>query len=81
LFYEQSDEPRERWVEAGARAVEMETAALFAIGPRVGTAVASLLIVSDVFPGGERKRIGEQALAASVETMGAAAAAALAAGP
>lgn len=78
LFYEDSDEPRRRWVEAGARAVEMESAALFAIGPRVGVAVAALLIVTDVFPGGERVRIGDGALAAAVERMGAAATAALA---
>lgn len=78
LFYEDSDEPRRRWVEAGARAVEMESAALFAIGPRVGVAVAALLIVTDVFPGGERVRIGDGALAEAVERMGAAATAALA---
>ncbi len=40
LFYENSDEPRRRWVDAGARAVEMESAALFTIGPRAGVAVA-----------------------------------------
>jgi uridine phosphorylase len=79
VFYEHSDAPRRRWVEAGARAVEMETAALFTLGPRLGVATASLLIVSDVFPGGERRRIGDTELAGAVEEMGRAAAAALAA--
>ena len=57
----------------------METAALYALGPRVGVAVASLLVVSDVFPDEERERIGDEELAAAVEGMGRAAAAALAA--
>lgn len=79
VFYEDSDEPRRRWVAAGASAVEMETAALYTLGRRLGVATASLLIVSDVFPGGERRRIGDQELAEAVEVMGRAAAAALAA--
>ena len=77
LFYEDTEAPRRRWVEAGARAVEMESAALFTIGPRVSVAVAALLIVTDVFPGGERMRLGDEALAEAVERMGAAATAAL----
>jgi uridine phosphorylase len=77
LFYETSPEPRERWVAAGARAVEMESAALFEVGRARGVAVAALLIVSDVFPGGERVRIEEAALVGGVERMGGAAAAAL----
>ena len=78
LFYEESDEPRQRWIEAGAGAVDMETAALYAVGPRLGVAVAALLVVSDVFTAGERVRIGEEDLLAAVERMGAAASAALA---
>jgi uridine phosphorylase len=78
FFYEPSDEPRRGWIEAGAAAVEMETAALFALGPRVGVAVACLLVVSDVFPGGERQRIGEEELLKGAQGMGEAAAAALA---
>jgi purine-nucleoside phosphorylase len=78
VFYEPSDEPREAWIDAGAQAVEMEAAALFTVGARLGVAVACLLVVSDVFPGGERMHIGDEELAAAVEGMGRAAGAALA---
>ena len=70
-------EPRERWTAAGAQAVDMETAALFALGPRMGVATAALVVVSDVFPEGERLRVGDEQLARAVEEMGRAAAAAL----
>jgi uridine phosphorylase len=81
LFYEtpaaETDgSARQRWLAAGARAVEMEAAALFGLGPRLGIATACVLAVSDVFPGGERRRIDDRALAAAVERMGSAAAAA-----
>lgn len=78
FFYERGPVPRDRWAAAGAQAVDMETAALFALGPRMGVAVASLLIVGDVFPQGERLRVGDEQLAEAVESMGRAAAAALA---
>jgi uridine phosphorylase len=78
LFYEYSDAPRGSWIEAAAAAVEMEACALFTLGARLGVAVACLLVVTDVFPGGERVRIEPEALEASVEGMGRAAAAALA---
>lgn len=78
LFYEYSDAPRGTWIEAGAGAVEMEACALFTLGARLGVAVACLLVVTDVFPGGERVRIEPEALESSVEAMGRAAAAALA---
>jgi uridine phosphorylase len=77
LFYEQ-DGGRDRWRSAGARAVEMEAAALFALGPRLGVNVACVLAVSDVFPGGERRRIADRELGLAVERMGADAARALA---
>jgi uridine phosphorylase len=77
FFYEPSGEPRRGWIEAGAGAVEMEAAPLFALGPRVGVAVAALLIVSDVFPDGARERIGEDELLVAARSMGEAAAAAL----
>lgn len=76
FFYEPSPDPRERWVAAGAGAVDMETAALFALAPGLGVAMSSLLIVTDVFPGGERVRIGEEELLRAVEAMGEAASAA-----
>lgn len=78
LFYEDSGAPRARWVEAGAAAVDMETAAIYALGPQLDVAVASLLVVTDVFPAGERRGIGDEELQEAVEGMGAAAAAALA---
>ena len=78
LFYEYSGAPRGSWIEAGAAAVEMEACALFTLGARLGVAVACLLVVTDVFPGGERVRIEPEALEASVEGVRRAAAAALA---
>jgi len=77
LFYEPSGEPRRGWIDAGASAVEMEAAPLFALGPRLGVAVACLLIVSDVDRDGRRERIDDEALATAVERMGSAATAAL----
>jgi uridine phosphorylase len=77
FFYDHGPDPSERWIAAGAQAVDMETAALFALGPRMGVAVASLLVVSDVFPEGERLRVGDEELAVAVEDMGRAAATAL----
>ncbi len=76
-FYEGAGDARERWVAAGAGAVDMETAALFALGPGLGVAVACLLVVSDVFDGGVRRRIDEGRLEHCVGAMGRAAASAL----
>ena len=73
LFYEPDTSARERWIRAGARAVEMEAATLFTLGARVGVAMGCLLVVSDVFPDGERRRIADDDLASSVERMGMAA--------
>jgi DeoD family purine-nucleoside phosphorylase len=78
LFYDGPEGEEEAWLAAGALAVEMESAALFALAARRGVQAASLLLVSDLLvprriridPGvleaGER-RLGElavQALAA-----------------
>jgi len=73
LFYEPDGTARGRWIAAGARAVEMEAATLFTLGARLGVAMGCLLVVSDVFPGGERRRITDDDLAAAVERMGVAA--------
>lgn len=80
LFYETPDAGREaRWAQAGALAIEMEAAALFAVGARRGVAVACLLTVSDVFgEDGERERIADEPMLAAALRMGAAAIAALA---
>ncbi len=61
-----------------ALAVEMEAATLFAIGARARVPVACMLTVSDTFRAdGRRVRIGDDALLAAAEAMGAAAVRAL----
>ncbi len=69
LFYE--PEPAARPERAGALAVEMEAAALFALGRAEAFPVGCLLTVTDTFgPGGSRRRIGDSALLAGAERMG-----------
>jgi DeoD family purine-nucleoside phosphorylase len=64
----------------GAIAVEMEAAALFAVGAASSVAVACVLAVSDTFDAaGRRTRIDDRGLLAAAERMGAAAAAAMSA--
>ncbi len=76
LFYDGGDPGEGRT----ALAVEMEAAALFAIGARAGVPVGCVLAVSDTFDGdGNRERIADDALLAAAERMGAAAIAALSA--
>ncbi len=75
LFYDDGAAARE---QPGALAVEMEAAALFALGARAGVAVGCVLIVSDTFGAdGARARIDEHSLLGSAERMGRAAIAAL----
>ncbi len=58
LFYGGGDEALR---DAGADAVEMESATLFALGPRLGLETATVLIVSDIiFP--RRTRIEQDSL-------------------
>jgi uridine phosphorylase len=67
------------WRAAGALAVEMEAATLFALGAARGIAVGCLLAVSDLLvPDRRRTRIDDVALTDAAEAMGAVAAAALA---
>jgi uridine phosphorylase len=74
LFYETGRD----WRAHEALAVEMQAAALFAVGSLAGVPVACVLAVTDTFdPSGARRRIDEHALLAAAEKMGAAAAAAL----
>ena len=62
----------------GALAVEMEAAALFALGSRSGVQVACVLTVSDTFEAdGARRRIEDKSLLASAAQMGIAAMAAM----
>jgi DeoD family purine-nucleoside phosphorylase len=82
LFYEddrrEGTQPHE--ANGDAVAVEMEAAALFALGANTGIAVACVLTVSDTFSAsGARARIDEETLLGAAETMGSAAIAALSA--
>jgi uridine phosphorylase len=80
LFYEH-DHARERaWRAAGAVAVEMEAATLFAVGARAGIPVGCVLAVSDLIGehrGDGHERIDDDALLVSAEAMGRAALSAL----
>jgi len=78
LFYETRPGTEREWLAAGAVAVEMETATLFALAGVRGVQAASLLIVSDVILP-ERTRISVEALRAAEHRLGAVAARALAA--
>jgi uridine phosphorylase len=73
LFYE-PDSAREReWRAAGAVAVEMEAATLFAVGARAGVPVACVLTVSNLIgdaPEDEQAQIDDDALLATAEAMG-----------
>ena len=76
LFYD--TEITARWHAHQALAVEMEAAALFAVGSGAGVPVACVLTVSDTFEeSGARRRIEDHPLLAAAETMGTAAVAAL----
>jgi DeoD family purine-nucleoside phosphorylase len=76
LFYDLPDGEAEAWAEAGALAVEMETATLFALARRRGLEAASLLAVSDVMQPAH-SRIGPDELMAAELRLGEVAAAAL----
>ena len=71
LFYD-ARELEPSWAAAGALAVEMEAATLFALAGARGVQAAALLVVSDiVLP--ERIRIGQEELRAAERRMGEAA--------
>jgi uridine phosphorylase len=75
LFYDAGRRPD----TGDALAIEMESAALFALGAACGVPLASVLAVSDTFDSrGTRARIDSHSLLAAAERMGAAAVAALA---
>jgi uridine phosphorylase len=79
LFYESDEDEPRRWRGQGAGVVEMEAATVFALGARLGLATGCLLVVSDVFEDGQRRRIADEDLADAADRMGRAGAAALAA--
>ncbi|MHB1859182.1 MAG: phosphorylase family protein [Solirubrobacteraceae bacterium] len=79
LFYEPAPSRRQqRWANAGVLAVEMEAAALFAVGAQLELAVGCVLAVSDVFERQGRVRIADEQLHDVMLRVGAAAVAALA---
>jgi len=73
LFYEPDHSRERQWAAAGALAVDMECAAVFAVAARRGVAAGCLLAVSDVLAGGERRRIEREALTAAEQRLGRAA--------
>ncbi len=76
LFYDAEAGAEEGWRVAGALAVEMETATLFALARRRGLRAGSVLIVSDiVLP--ERRRIDPEELREAEHRLGRLAVAAL----
>lgn len=48
LFYDGSPQDRKRWLDAGALAVDMQTATLFALARRRSLRAAAVLLVSDL---------------------------------
>lgn len=77
LFYDADEERPRRWIAAGALAVEMEAATLFALAARRGLRAACVLAVSDIAHAGARARIEDEALAVASERLGRVAVAAL----
>lgn len=80
LFYEPNLDREREWRAAGAVAVEMEAATLFAVGALAGVPVACVLTVSNVLgeePAEHQEHIDDDALLASAEAMGRAALSAL----
>lgn len=69
LFYDDRHEHERQWIAAGAVAVEMETAALFALASKRKLQAASLLIVSDLLVP-RRVRITSGALRQAEHRMG-----------
>jgi uridine phosphorylase len=54
LFYESATERIEAWRERGALALELPSAALFALGARRGVALAAVVAISGPLPDGEQ---------------------------
>ncbi len=80
LFYDGPAGQEREWLEAGARAVEMETATLFAFARRRDLPAAAVLIVSDLLLP-SRVRIKPQELEAAERRLGEVAVAALISDP
>jgi uridine phosphorylase len=70
LFYEPDQSLPGRWLERGARAVELQAAPLFALGARMGVATGCLLCVTDAKQGTPGGHIGDERLHAAAMSMG-----------
>ncbi len=77
LFYEPDPQREHGWRAAGAVAVEMEAATLFAAGDLLEIQVGCVLAVSDLLHAATRERIGEEVLERAAQEMGQVALAAL----
>jgi uridine phosphorylase len=78
LFYDRDRRRVAGWADAGALAIEMEAATLLRVAELRGVRAACVLLVSDVFENGVRRRLEPDALAVAAERLGAVGAAALA---
>jgi uridine phosphorylase len=71
LFYDRPAGERDRWAALGAAVVELETAAVLALGSRRGLSAAALLLVADVIGAdGHRTRIAPERLRAGEQRLG-----------
>jgi len=70
LFYDPDAARAAGWTAAGAVAVEMGAAALFAVAARHGAAAACVCLVSDLLASGSRERITPAALEAAEPELG-----------
>lgn len=73
LFYEPNRDRERAWRAAGAAAVEMEAATLFAVGARAGVPVGCVLAVSNLLgedPESAQEHIDDDALLLAAEAMG-----------
>ena len=68
LFYDPDPARAQRWRAAGALAIEMEAATVFAVAARHGLPAACLLVVSDIVA--TRERIDAEALLAAEQELG-----------
>jgi uridine phosphorylase len=78
LFYDRSPDDDRGWLNAGARAFEMEAATLFIVAERRGLAAGAVLVVAATAPP-DRVGIDSEALKLAEQRMGELAARALAA--
>jgi uridine phosphorylase len=76
VFYEEREGIEAEWVDAGAQAVEMESATLFTVARRRGVRSAALLAVTDTLAD-ERRRLEPEAIDAVGVDLGRVALAAL----